>query len=379
MRSTLALLATFALTVPLTGCFFVQNGGTGGAGGSGGNTTQADVKQYDDLRAELDQHRSMFLKAGASDLTGIGSKLFWLEFPTYSPTLHAFDTTTNAVVNYGFSIGTADDYNFRASEDLVVRAEVTGGNIVYHAFAVGQANDELGSFALAPPSDEQKWWAYAPDHSDVYVVTTGAETKLLKWTVGQEAPTEVLTFEKIGIQVGEFWDFGVDQGKLVLIESGRIWSVDLATQKPTWLGNKTEADGAWWDAKGVLYESASGPFFFDYATQKTTDVGKAIERSDFEINKTFSTSHLYDGSSSPSLARLGQHVGYTAESGIFTYDLDAGEVRPMLLDARDDSMVYASPVFLDDGSVFVKGLVSSDGAIGADGPVYRVDFQFSSP
>ena len=68
-------------------------------------------------------------------------------------------------------------------------AEVSD-DIVYHVYANDQANTQLASFSMTPPSDEQRWWAYAPDHQDVYVVTTGDDTKLLKWTVGDDMPHE---------------------------------------------------------------------------------------------------------------------------------------------------------------------------------------------
>jgi hypothetical protein len=372
-------LASIVLVAPaLGGCFFLNEpGGSGSGSGAGGpSQTEADIKDYDSTKAELDQHRTVFLKSGASDLNAITTRLFWLEFPTYDPTLHSFETTAQASVNYGFSIGTADTFNYRASENLIVVAEVSD-QIIYHVYANDQPNTQLASFAMDPPSDEQRWWAYAPDHQDVYVVTTGAETKLLKWSLGDDMPQEVLTFEKVGIQVGEFWDFGVDSGRVTLIESGRAWTVDLATQKANYLGNKTEADGAWPDTDGVLLETAEGPFFYNYATGKISDVGAAIKASNFELNKTFAASHLYDtGGDSPTMTRFHDNVGYVAESGIFNFNLSTGKVSPILLDARDNSVVYRFPVFLDDGSVFVHGLISNDGAIGADGPVYRVDFGF---
>jgi hypothetical protein len=371
-------LASIVVIAPvLGGCFFIQNPGSeSGSGGGGPNQTQADIKDYDQTEADLNQHRTMFLKSGASDLAGIGTRLYWLEFPTYDPTLHSFETTGESTVNYGFSIGSADDYNYRASEDLIVVAEVSD-DVIYHVYANDQANTQIASFELPAPGEDVKWWAYAPDHQDVYVVTTGNETKLLKWTVGDDMPHEVLTFEKIGIPVGEFWDFGVDSGKVTLIESGRAWTVDLATQKASYLGNKTEADGAWPGSDGVLLETATGPFFYSYATGKISDVAAAIKGSSFELNKTFASAHLYDtGGDSPTMTRFQDNVGYIAESGLFNFNLTTGKVSPVLLDARDNSMVYGDPVFLDDGTVFVHGFVSNDGALGVDGPVYRVDFGF---
>ena len=59
-----ALASIVPLAPALGGCFFLNE--TNGSGSGGGNTNQAeiDVKDYDKTQAELDQHRSVFLKSG---------------------------------------------------------------------------------------------------------------------------------------------------------------------------------------------------------------------------------------------------------------------------------------------------------------------------
>src|SRR5262249_45608375 len=128
------------------------------------------------------------------------------------------------------------------------------------------------------------------------------------------------------------------------------------------------------DAAGVLYSAATGPFWFPFATQQPVDVAAAIAASDYRLNPTFADAHHYD----QGLARLNAHFVYISLHGDFTYDLDGHGVRPILLMGGDDesgvTVEYRNPVVLEDGSIFLQALESTDGATGADGPIYRVDF-----
>ena len=364
-----ALAALLALGTP--GCIFANGSGTSGET-SGGTTTDADIKQYESLRTQLEAHRKPFLPVGASELQGVATRVFWEQFPTDSPDLYSYEPSSDTRTKYDFSIGVSDDANFRASEDLVVTAENTGDHIVYHTYAAGAANQSLGDLETDPTGDDVKWWAYAPDHGDLYYVVTGDDTALWKWTpkAGGDA-TRLFSLEELGLEPGEFEDFGVDSGVMVFIEGGRIWSLDLATKKPVWLGNKTEASGAAWDQQGVLFSTADGPFFYDYSKGSLRDLAAEIQGSSYKLNTTYASAHLY----SDDLTRKGSLFGYKGSSGVFTYDLDGGAVTPILLDARDLSTYYRYPVILDEGSFFVVGLESNDGAIGADGQTYTLDYQ----
>lgn len=358
---------TLAAAPGLCACIFAGGNSSGSSGPNGGDTTEQDVAQYESLQAKLEQHREVF-KKGASELAGVGTRLFWLEFPTFDPSLHSYDAATSQEIDYAFSIGGGDKYNYRASDKLVVTAEPKGDKVVLHAYAIGKSSQSVGDLELPAPTSGVRWWAYAPDQSDVYYVTTSDATTLWKWTPGGGKPKPLLNLEDTGAEIGEFLDFGVDGNTMTFIESGRVWSLDIAAKKSTWLGNKTEASSAYSDGEGVLVGTASGPFFYGYENKMLIDVAGGIESSGFSLNTTFASAHLFD----QDLARRQSLIGYIGREGFFTYDLKANKVTPILLNARDNSVVYRYPVLLEDGTMFVQGLESTSGATGADGPVFRV-------
>jgi len=372
----LAALA-FAFATATTGCFFVGN--NNGATGSGGGATSSDqdVAQYNALQAKLEKNRKEFLTPGASGLNGFGTHLYWLDFTNGNPTLQSYDSATSKTVNYTFSIGDTCTYNYRTSNDIIVNAENTGSNVVFHTFAIDQPGKSLGDLSTDPPSDGVEWWAYSPDGGDLYYVLTEGKTTLMKWTPGNATPTMLFNLEDLGVKVGEFEDFIVASGVMVFIESGRVWSLDLTTKVPVPLGNMNESQGASVMTGGVLISTATGPVYYDNQTKKLRDISAAITASGYELNATFSDAAQFDNGAVTSddlgFTSYQNIVGYIGNSGIFTLDLDKGTVAPLLLDALDNSIVYAYPVFLDDGTVFVQGLQSSDGAIGFEGPVYELD------
>jgi hypothetical protein len=390
---SLPLALAFTVAATTAGCFFLggnnqpstgagagdsestgSTGGSGGAaqgpggsGGIGGATDQA-VAQYQALEAQLDKNRMMFLTPGASGLTGIDTHFYWLDFDTFDPHLHSFESTASLTTDYTFGIGDADSYNWRASDQIIVTAENTGDNCVFHVYTIDKANAHVDDVLTDEPGDGVEWWSYSPDGNDLYYVTEEGDTGLWKWTPGGAAPTELFTLESLGVNVGEFEDFIVDSGIMVFIESGRAWSLDLTTQMPVFLGNMTEASGGATLSDGVLIETATGPLFYSYTTKTLRDIAAAIAKNPYKLNSTFASASNYDSD----LTNDNHVIGYIGESGLFTFDMDTNKVTPLLLDALDDSTVYASPVFLSDGTVFVQGLQSTDGAIGADGPVYEL-------
>jgi hypothetical protein len=367
------VLRTLTLSLVLaTGCLATPGGGPPPGGdddGSGSDPSQNDSAQYDALQTRLEANRSMFLPAGPTDLTGYGTRLFWLDFDTFSPSIHSFNTATRTALDYTFGIGTGDDYNFRVSDTYVVTAEDTGDNIVLHAFAIDSAAATSIDVDLPPTGGDVKWWAYAPDGADVYYVTTLDKTAVWKWTPSSGANTMLFNLEDLGVQVGEFQDFGVANGIMVFIESGRIWSLDLTTRQPIPLDNATEATAANQATDGVLALTATGPFWFSYGSKTLRDVAGAIAAASYKLNDTYPTIQDYESE----MTQYQHQVGYIGQDGLFSFDLDANTVTPLLLDARDNSVMYTQPVFLDDGTVFVIGLTSDDGATGADGPVYQLD------
>jgi hypothetical protein len=59
-----------------------------------------------------------------------------------------------------------------------------------------------------------------------------------------------------------------------------------------------------------------------------------------------------------------------ASHGLFSDNIDTDAAEPVLLNARDNSVVYRTPTVLANGTLSVKGLESKSGATGADGPTF---------
>jgi len=379
--ATLVLLACPA-------CVVVQDPGAGAAsGGLGpGSTYDDDLREYTDLARRLDEHRTEFLGEKADEIRGVGPRLYWLDFTSFDPTLHSESIATGERVDYGFSIGAGDAYEFEASPELVATAEREGEQVVFRAYAAGAAASLLGELSVDAPTDEQRWWAYAVDAGTVYWVTTGSTTVLHRWVPGQ-SPEEVLALEDTGAEIGIFEAFGVEGTRMMFQESGRAWQLDLTAKQSVWLGAETEVSGrVSFDADGAFVPTADTPFYYDFASGTLRDIATEIAASPFLINESFATAHHYESDGT----LVGRSVYYVGASGVFAYQLDSRDVRPLLLEPLADSsqpawagdhlrIEYRYPTLVDSGDLFVVGLTSTSGSVGADGPVYRVTGATSAP
>jgi hypothetical protein len=348
-----------------SGCFAPSTTGDD----DGGDDQAADLAEYDALQRELDGRRTELEGDQAMDPFADGGRVFWLEFPAFDPVLHGYHTATGERTTYAFSIGTGDRYDYRTSATAIATPAREGDIVRYSIYAVDAPGELIDQLEMPAPTDGQRWWAYALVGDVLYVMTTGTATTLYRYAPGG-SPSVVTTLESAGCTVGELWDFTVKGQRAIVIESGRIWSVDLAANQATWLGNETEARAAIAEADGVVILTASGPMFYRYDSAALVDVGAAIAASDYQLNPTFAAAHHY----LQDIARYRSWFVYIAQSGVFAYDLYRGEIRPLLLSPRTGTRIdYRYPGATADGSVFVTGLTSEDGAVGAEGPLYRVD------
>ncbi len=306
-RFALALV----LVIP-TGCVSQMGGG-----GDDDDQT-ADLAQWNSLSAQYDARRTSFLGPDVQELAAVGNQLFWLDTTSYDPTLDRYDDATAARIAYGFSIGDGDLNNYVASKQLVVTADPSDDPVIYHAYNADIQSTEVGSTPIPKPPGAE-WDAYSVDGGTVYIVDTSVEgqTALLSWVPGQQ-PTQITTLEAAGVQVGEFDNFAVSGTTMIFIESGRIWKLDLGTKQATWLMNMTEVDGTVdFHPDGVMFESATGVMFFDYATNSLVDVTAKINANSFQINATFaSAAKWYQG-----FTRWAKYVLYIGNSGFFAYDM----------------------------------------------------------
>jgi hypothetical protein len=187
--------------------------------------------------------------------------------------------------------------------------------------------------------------------------------------------TLVTTLESAGCDVGEFWAFGVSGNTMVFIESGRLWTLDIAANQATWLQNDYQVSGnapVDFRSDGVMFTTDDALMYFDYAKNELIDVRARIDENPYKLNETFaSASNWYTD-----YARYKNYVVYIGQSGVFAYDMVGDTITPVLLSPHSSEIRidYRYPVVLDSGKLFVVGLTSTSGATGAEGPNYMVDF-----
>lgn len=376
MRGTFVAMVVLALVAQ--GCIFPGGGGPD-PDPDPVHRQELDIAHYNELTVELDEARSEFGGDVIGEMYPAGNTIYWLEYRGWDPTIHSLDTESGRRTNYAIPLS-FDYLNVKVSEDAVAYAEVDGQEVIYHVFDASQEGAEITTAVFEGPRDEQRWWAYAVSGTDLYVLVTETDelpdTKLYRVSQGGE-PVLVTTLEAAGCSVGEFWDFGVGGGTMVFIESGRIWSLDLPSNEATWLGNETEisfGSTVEFTHDGVLFTSATGPFFFDYDAVQLVDIQESITSADYQLSETFSSSHLFN----EDMTRWRDYFVYVASSGLFAFHPGRDEVVPILLEPRmgetsEVRVEYRYPVILDNGTLFVTALESESGSVGADGPIYQVD------
>jgi hypothetical protein len=348
-----------------------------------GATSDPDARQVEELARRLEANRTQVLDASASDLEGRGTRLYWMTHGGISPTLHSRDTgaSSNASVDYQFGIGSGDDANVRVSSDMVVTAGRESSGIVYRAYDATMPNLAFGSATFPVPPDGQKWWAYAVHGLNAYVVAppADAQTGHTVWRFAAPGqPASLFTLEEVGISPGVVLDVGVEGNTMVLVEGGRLWSIDLTSKRATALRNKMELAGAVSiEGDGIVWEEADGLRFFSRVTGETRDLSAEIASASYRLNETFASSHRFSAATTQrNFTRSGDWIVYTASLGIFAYNLATRAIAPILLEIAQPGearVSYRYPLALSDGRLFVVGLTSASGVVGADGPVYEVD------
>ena len=122
----------------------------------------------------------------------------------------------------------------------------------------------------------------------------------------------------------------------------------------------------------MLYAQAKGSLsYMALGSATLRDINAEIKASGYQMNTTFAAAHI---PANGQYALYKNLVIYTAQSGIFTFNLDTKKVAPLLLEPRDPKLrtVYRKPVVLDNGTLFVLGLQSTNGAVGAEGPIFKL-------
>ncbi|MFO0591646.1 MAG: hypothetical protein U0441_29135 [Polyangiaceae bacterium] len=352
--------------------------GCGGGGGSGAQTQEEDLAEFESLRAELEGKRKTFLEGPAQDFQAAGNLLFWVEAAAGDPRLHSFDQPASQTTDYSFppflvapsSPNPIDNLNFVGSTSIIATMNVLDGAQVY---SVGKNEEKLGKWTLPAPPYGQKWWSYGVDGGDVYaaILDDAGKLHLKKWTPNG-AESDVAVFDDLIAPnaMGEFHNFAVSGTTLIFDEGGRIWTAELGAPKAKWAQNDKEVSGAAYDKAGVVYSQGGDFWQYDAATDSRKNLSEKIKGNEYKLNETFKEAHY--PTSTTTWCKSGDKIVYEANYGIFAYDIGADTVEPLVLDARDNSIVYKYPTALDNGTLFVKGLESQSGATGADGPTFIV-------
>lgn len=343
-------------------------------------TVEDNIAQYEKLQKDLEATRSEFIKTAAQDFYSAGNILYWVEVGGGNPLLRSFDDGTKTRTNYTFKVflsgvgapNPVDTINFHASTSMIAAMNVLDGANTY---AVGAPEQLRGKLSLPSPPSGQRWWAYSVSGDLLYVVVVDANSgkyMLQKWAPGDAIPTDVLSIDDLIAPnvVGEFLDFAVDGTTLIFDEGGRIWLADLADPKAKWVQNDKEIGSANFYPGGVVYTQGAEFFRYDKATNSRESLADKI-KAGYLMNDTYSHIHYPDDNGS--WCKYKNKIVYHGSSGIFAYDMNSEKVIPILLDARDNSVVYRNPTTVDTGTLFVKGLLSESGSIGADGPTYSID------
>jgi hypothetical protein len=344
--------------------------------GTGTPTPADDVAEYDALAADLEAGRTVLTEGAAQDYAVAGSRLFWLDAGSGIPALKSHDDETGEDLTYDARVhwpgtpGTpSDNMNFSAGRGVFGSMNTMDSLTAYDP-ADGALLDEL--VVPAPPYG-QKWWAYAADGDDVYVMLIeGGAYHLRRWTPGSDRTDDVLTLDDLVAPntIGEFTTFTVAGDTLMFYESGRLWIASTTGGKAQWTKNDEYVGGVVFTDEDVVYTQGERVFRYVRSTDEREELTDAIAAG-YTLNATYPEPHL--PAADTQLDRVGDTLYYQGTYGIFAYDLDAGTAEPVLLDARDNSTVYRYPTAVAaTGALFVKGLESTSGAVGADGPTYRV-------
>jgi hypothetical protein len=345
----------------------------GGEGGISTSNTCSGSAGYASVAASLDKQKKMFLGPNVQDLTPVGNRIYWYDTTNYAPVLDG-ENPGGAPLAYTFGVGDSiDDANWSGSASLIVTAQPSSNGVTYYAYDPTQAKKEIGHITVPAP-ECASYWAYAVDDGVVYLVMTDThqDNALIKWVpAAGSSTTTVTTLESAGVTVGEFWGFDVSGNTMVFIESGAIWTLDIATNKAKWLMNTTEVASnseVDFESDGVMFNTDTALMFFDYEAGTLENLSEQIHGKRYSVGACSGGASDY----ATDFARWGNVVVYIgADYGVFAYDMTKQEIAPVLLppESGSSNVQYRYPVALPDGTLFVTGLTSSDCTTG-QGPTY---------
>jgi hypothetical protein len=348
----------------------------GGSSSSTGTPAVRDSKEYDQLAADLEADRELAIDGAAQDFQATGARLTWIDAGAGNPVLRTLDDETGDELRYelppywpGSPGSPTDNINYSASSRVVASMNTMDSLRAWDP----RTGEELGELVVPAPPYGQKWWAYGADGGDVYVaVEEAAGMTIRRWTPGDETSRKVAVIDDLIApnDLGEFLNFAVSGDRLIFYEGGRLWSASLSGGKAKWAQNDEYVGDVEFSEDEIVYTQGGRIFRYDVGSDSREEFTDRIAGA-YTLNGTYGQIHL--PTSDAELTLLGGEVVYVGSYGLFAFDPGSDEVRPVLLNARDNSTIYRTPTAVPGtGALFAKGLESTSGAVGADGPTWRV-------
>lgn len=345
--------------------------------GSEGTSVEDDLAEYDGLVAELDGGRVEVVSGAAQDYVVAGSRLTYQDAQSGIPVLRAYDDATGDTISYepqsywpGTPGSPSDNMNFSASTGVVASMNTMDSLGAWDP----ASGDELGELVVPAPPYGQKWWAYTTDGDAAYVaVIADGHLVVQRWSPGEAQAHDVVAIDELVAPnaLGEFTSFAVSGDTLMFYEGGRLWIASLSRAEAAWVQNDEYVGAVDFTDEDVVYSQGGRIFRYDRAADAREELTDRIVGA-WSLNATYPEPHV--PTADTTFTRAGDTLVYQGTFGLFAYDLADDEVRPVLLDHRDNSVVYRYPTAMAaTGAVFAKGLESESGSVGADGPTWRVD------
>lgn len=354
-----------------------------GGDDDGGTTdpTQDNIQQYETLRLQLEQARTLALPGDAvDDVRAAGPWLVWLDlYQGFSGVLHARRYPGGDEIVAEVPIGDEQTPpNFEIGEQLAMTALTVGGDAQYTVFRLNTGT-VLDQVTRKKPA-AAKYDAYGVFGDQAYLVVEDEGLAIYAWTPGTDAPQPIASFGDTNFGAWIGFVVAEDQAgtrRLVGVGTAGTYSMDLATQAVTRVPLPIQALEGAINEYGVAAFTDQQLWWYDWGAAEARAIHDELAASPYLLNSTYAQAHQVGfGHASQDLAVDGTTIYYRSNSGIYAYDVASKAVTPVLLDdlgyAGSGALVTYTGLVSGDGSLFTIGLTSMSGATGSDGPIYRV-------
>ncbi len=372
----LATLPPLLLPIALAGCSLL-------GGDEGGDSTQDNIAQYEQLRLSLEQNREELFRSTAVDsLAAVGSHLTWLDITQgWEAQLHIRTYPSGNEIIADVTVGDEKTPPFyRISDNYAMTGLTLGTDALYSVIDLetGALADEI---SYKKPQ-YAKYDAYGLYGEDAYLVVEDEGKMIYEWTVGTGAPIALASMDELGINLGAWIDFApVEYGgsrKIIALGTYGTFAIDLGTLAVNQIPLPITPLEIGFSDAGMAVADGFDLWFVAWGDSEARAIHDELKDSSYEFNSSFPNAHwMGSGTGNQDVSMDGDTIYYNSVAGIYAYGVDSGEITPILLDnANYDGnglFIKYTGINLDgNGSMYILGLESSDGAGGSDGSIYRV-------